>query len=77
MALGPRRKTAIMLCMVFFPLVANAQDTPATAAVDNRVEVGKPAPDFSMTGIDGKSLKLSDKIGNKKHVVLMFSRAGW
>jgi AhpC/TSA family len=42
-----------------------------------KVEVGKKAPDFVMTGIDGKQYKLSDKLGKEKNVVLMFSRAHW
>lgn len=43
----------------------------------DKVEVGKKAPNFVMTGIDGKEFKLSDKIGKDKNVVLMFSRANW
>ncbi len=41
------------------------------------VAVGKSAPDFEVTGIDGKTFKLSDKLGKGKPVVLMFSRALW
>lgn len=42
------------------------------------VEIGKPAPDFTATGIDGKAFKLSDKLKEgKKNVALMFSRANW
>ncbi len=51
-----------------------------TAGADEvaMVEVGKPAPDFTATGIDGKSFKLSDKLKDgKKNVALMFSRANW
>ena len=39
--------------------------------------VGKPAPDFTVTGIDGKEFKLSDVTASGKHVALMFSRAHW
>lgn len=42
-----------------------------------KVEIGKRAPDFVMTGIDGKDFKLSDKLCKEKNVVLMFSRANW
>ncbi len=50
-----------------------------TAADDaaEKVEIGKRAPDFKMTGIDGKEFKLSDKLGKENNVVLMFSRANW
>ena len=43
----------------------------------DKAEVGKLAPDFVMTGIDGKDFKLSDKTGKGKQIVLMFSRANW
>jgi peroxiredoxin len=43
----------------------------------NNVAVGQPAPDFTVTGIDGKSFKLSDKTKAGKNVALMFSRAHW
>ena len=47
------------------------------AQEDAKVEVGKKAPDFTVTGIDGKKFKLSDRLGKEKHIVLMFSRASW
>ena len=43
----------------------------------NTVEVGKAAPDITMTGIDGKDFKLSEITGSGKNVALMFSRAHW
>ncbi len=48
-----------------------------TLASAQEVAVGKPAPDFSVTGIDGKTFKLSDKTKAGKNVALMFSRAHW
>ena len=43
-----------------------------------KVQVGKPAPDFTVTGIDGKPFKLSEKLnGGKTNVAVMFSRAHW
>ena len=48
----------------------------ADGAADE-VAVGKPAPDFTVTGIDGKQFKLSDKTASGKNVALMFSRAHW
>ena len=53
--------------------------TAGTYAQDaaNNVAVGQPAPDFAVTGIDGKRFKLSDKTKAGKNVALMFSRAHW
>ncbi|MFN3191879.1 MAG: hypothetical protein ACE361_15315 [Aureliella sp.] len=42
-----------------------------------KVEVGKKAPDFTMTNIEEKSFKLSERLGKGKNIVLMFSRAHW
>lgn len=41
------------------------------------VVAGQPAPDFAMTGIDGKEIRLSELTSEGKNVVLMFSRAHW
>lgn len=49
----------------------------ADDGTSTKVEIGKRAPDFVMTGIDGKEFKLSDKLGKEKNIVLMFSRANW
>lgn len=41
-------------------------------------KVGKPAPDFVATGIDGNPVKLSARVATgKKNIVLVFSRASW
>lgn len=42
-----------------------------------KVSIGQAAPDFSMTGIDGEPLKLSEQLRKDKYVILMFSRASW
>ena len=55
-------------CLLLFCAVSQAQGT---------AEVGKPAPDFSVTGIDGKDLKLSEVTASGKNVVLIFDRASW
>lgn len=55
-----------------FASSCEAQETKA-----KKVEKGKAAPDFTMTGIDGKSFKLSDRTGKDKNIIIMFSRANW
>ena len=42
-----------------------------------KVAVGKPAPDFTATGIDGKEFTLAERLAGGKNIVLMFSRAHW
>ena len=51
----------------------------ATVAAEesSSVSVGKAAPDFTVIGIDGKPLKLSELTAKDKHVVLLFDRAHW
>ncbi len=44
---------------------------------EDPVQIGQPAPDFTMTGIDGKEFKLSDITNSGKNVALIFSRAHW
>ena len=44
---------------------------------DPAIQNGKPAPDITVTGVDGEEFKLSDITGSGKHVALMFSRAHW
>jgi len=41
-----------------------------------RVKVGSQAPDFTLEGMDGKEIRLSDYRG-KKSVVLVFYRGHW
>lgn len=63
-------------CIAAASLIAGSVLTIADEAP--KVVVGKPAPDFTATGIDGKPFKLSDKLKDgKKNVALMFSRASW
>lgn len=61
----------LIACLCLVTTVAMADETP-------KVEVGKPAPDFTVTGIDRKTFKLSDKLAaGDKNIVLLFSRANW
>ena len=50
---------------------------PAVAQDSAKVAADKAAPDFTVTGIDGKQFKLSDIAKRGKNVALMFSRANW
>lgn len=53
-------------------------DQKFIAQMANTVTVGKRAPDFVATGIDGKQFKLSEKLdGDDKNIVLLFSRGHW
>ena len=67
------RASVIALTLTLF---CHAEDGPKSDVVP-KVEVGKAAPDFVATGIDGKSFRLSEKLKNGKSIALMFSRAHW
>lgn len=42
------------------------------------VTTGDEAPDFEITGIDGKPFRLSERLRNQERsVVVLFSRAHW
>ena len=65
------RFTTVAVCMAVLNSFA-AADEVAT------IEVGKSAPDFVATGIDGKTFKLSDKLKTgDRNIALIFSRANW
>lgn len=66
-------RNCLALIVVGFTFAGNnAADEPPA------VKVGDKAPDFVVTGIDGGTFRLSDKLaGGKKNVCLMFSRANW
>ena len=66
-----KRFVLICSCLLLLGTLCLADDAASEVAV------GKPAPDFTVTGIDGKQFKLSEKTGSGKNVALMFSRAHW
>jgi cytochrome oxidase Cu insertion factor (SCO1/SenC/PrrC family) len=68
-------ETLMIRSLAIFGLLLAA--TTGWAEDSAKVEVGRQAPDFAMTGIDGQTFKLSDKLGKDQHVVLIFSRAHW
>lgn len=71
---------ATVLCMATNSCFADEQksDTPKKKPEVENVVVGKAAPDFTATGIDGETFKLSEKLKDgKSNVALMFSRANW
>lgn len=71
------RKTCLAIAIVAAASWGGTASSSAADGDEGKVEVGKQAPDFVMTGIDGKEFRLSDKIGKENNVVLMFSRANW
>jgi hypothetical protein len=66
-----KRLLQIGCCVLLLSAVCVAEDAK-TAVV-----VGEPAPDMTLTGIDGKPFKLSSITASGKNVALMFSRAHW
>ncbi|MEQ9409010.1 MAG: hypothetical protein RIK87_14835 [Fuerstiella sp.] len=61
-----------------FVAVATLATSYVPADEPQTIKVGQSAPDFTVTGIDGQPLRLSEQLkSGQKHVVLMFSRANW
>ncbi len=57
-------------------LAAQAANGGGVSPYDlNRVQVGKPAPDFTALTVDGKAARLTDYRG--KNVVLVYYRGYW
>lgn len=63
-------------CTIAWCALASGQDEVVKVEVA-KVAEGDQAPDFTMTGIDGTDLKLSDLTAQGQNVVLMFDRAHW
>jgi hypothetical protein len=66
-----KRSLQIICCVLLLGSVAIAEEATAV------LKVGMRAPDIALTGIDGKSFKLSDITASGKNVALMFDRAHW
>ncbi len=48
------------------------------AEQETALKIGQPAPTFTMTGMGGKAVKLSEKMASgDTNIVLLFSRANW
>ncbi len=79
---GPRRLLAGTCGLLFLVAPAaiaalgpkDGRDLPPADL--NRVQVGQPAPDFTLESMDGNPVTLSDFRG-KKRVVLVFYRGHW
>jgi hypothetical protein len=66
----------VLVCMS--TLSAIADEKQGSTKKIEKIVVGKRAPDFTATGIDGKPFKLSEKLkSGKKNIAVMFSRANW
>ncbi len=67
-----RKATGLLLLLSLFATVALAQQPQSgMAPPKTHLKVGDKAPDFTLTGTDGKEVKLS-KFKGKKVVVLAF-----
>lgn len=54
------------------------QDEEKPEQSEQVLKVGDKAPDFEITGLENKKIKLSERFGEKgQPVVLLFSRANW
>lgn len=62
----------VVLIALFLALTAKSSH-----AQDSKLEIGSAAPDFVVTGIDGKEFKVLEKLGQGKNLVILFSRAHW
>ena len=68
-----RRAAAALLVTLMLPAAAAA--APDFAAMDiQRYETPKPAPDFALPDLDGRTVKLTELRGK---VVLLFYWATW
>ena len=72
-------RTLILAALCVCTSANCADDDPtASATTTGKATVGKPAPDFTATNIEGQEFKLSDKLKDTDQpVVLVFSRASW
>lgn len=66
-----KRSLQIIGCFLLLGSIAAAQEPAAP------LKVGMKAPDIVLTGIDGKTFRLSEIIASGKNVALMFDRAHW
>jgi peroxiredoxin len=65
-----RRVSSFGLLCLALPSLATAQEAP------QRAELGKPAPDFTLTDLQGKTHRLSDYVKAKTVVVLEWFNPG-
>jgi peroxiredoxin len=68
------RTLSLGLLFLVLPSLAAAQES--TEKAPQRAELGKPAPDFTLTDLDGKAHRLSDYVKAKKVVVLEWFNPG-
>jgi cytochrome oxidase Cu insertion factor (SCO1/SenC/PrrC family) len=82
---GGRGMHRVTLAISFLFLMANApafgqlgpKDGSKLPPTDlQRIQVGQPAPDFTLENVDGRQISLSDYRGQQS-VVLVFYRGQW
>ena len=72
---GPSKGGSIRISLLLRSIVLAALLSLTLAGVATALEVGQKAPDFSLNGIDGKPVKLSDLTAKGPVVIYTFIAA--
>ncbi len=68
--------TLFFTTFMILGIITERRDIAATAIDRYGVEIGRPAPGFSLPDEEGKNVSL-DEFRNKRHVLLIFVRGDW
>jgi peroxiredoxin Q/BCP len=72
---GPSKGASVRISLLHRSIVLAALLSLTLAGVASALEVGQKAPDFSLNGIDGKPVKLSDLTAKGPVVIYTFIAA--